>query len=886
MDSSKTEKNSSPMDDGTERNGNETPSPAANVQRSESATNIDSFEVVEKIEINQADEGNTVSEQENVRSDEVDQYGRIPLNPLNDQQTPTFDEAHYDFGNSGHRIIEDYHSSGENIFTPPTPPPPETSNYDRHGNSGSRIIEDYHSSGENIYTPPTPPQSNNQQQQNDTPLTSRNERTGNGSNNNTAPTSRTLDELFENFLQMLLETNLEQLDSYEVRSFALKTPKNYRPLKTHYSLIFEVLFKMKEVNNRAVVNDTLAFIGKVFEGVDFNQFLLQFWAELKRRDLNPIGFSFTNGQPRFDYDGVNSDHNSPQFLSVKTVEFAWSLFVDLDATMKFILDKCVYSQSLIVFHFCILRRLSCLGEFMVDGGRGTQIPIFLHYIRSLINDPEVQDNRRLYEISLSLMVSVAWSHRGPHCWSLMSPNFVLSEIIQNLLEHNNATFPCWVKALQEIFHPLESFTSVITWKDGGDTDGYDNPGKFLIAFVECYHRNNTLEINNMLRDVLEIFKKQMLFCRVRYEISKFDEIHRFDWLSAYFVVEFLGISNFEHQIPKSLYKLLPPNCLEKYSPLPDTVETLDQALIHIFELYFLVGPQISEDLYKDVWKTYPSPPSSIEAVAQAIIAALNNLKNAFKISIDRHFTRMVQKLCSCMDNKFLDSMCSFAEMNAYFVFGCHHIFVIGRVVRRMMEAGLNGRRRVTFTDLDHSVHEMFLNFVEVVTDKFNEFRDANFDTWPPWRSEREKIMPDDKLMAIVYTLDLIQKDAFCIYDMLLGNDKGVIDFLFFLQKKRKILGINYTKVSSLVNKIFPPPVNNEENEGQMRNANRDGRENYNDQSRRNNYGQDSGNSDYRSVPASTSQPHDRFDSYSTGRNPPPSSTYQDPHHGNRERNNY
>lgn len=40
-----------------------------------------------------------------------------------------------------------------------------------------------------------------------------------------------------------------------------------------------------------------------------------------------------------------------------------------------------------------------------------EIPIFIYYIRNLLADPTIQNNLRLYDSSLSLMVSVAWTPR-------------------------------------------------------------------------------------------------------------------------------------------------------------------------------------------------------------------------------------------------------------------------------------------------------------------------------------------------------------------------------------------------------------------------------------------------------------------------------------------
>uniref|UniRef100_A0A914YFD7 Uncharacterized protein n=2 Tax=Panagrolaimus superbus TaxID=310955 RepID=A0A914YFD7_9BILA len=220
------------------------------------------------------------------------------------------------------------------------------------------------------------PPSNNTQRQYDTSSSSYNDVIG----WNDATVTRSFDEIVEDFLQMLLETNLEELDSFEIRKFSLEIPRSYRPLRSNYSLIFEILFKIKDINNRAVFNDTLTFINKVFDGVDFNQFLLHFWQDLKRRNISPIGFSFTQGKPMFDYGDVNYNSIGQAIFGVKAIE--------------------------------ILRRLPCLGDFMVDDGLGKEIPIFLFYIELLLNDPKVQRNRDLYGSTLSLMVSVAWTPRS------------------------------------------------------------------------------------------------------------------------------------------------------------------------------------------------------------------------------------------------------------------------------------------------------------------------------------------------------------------------------------------------------------------------------------------------------------------------------------------
>lgn len=75
------------------------------------------------------------------------------------------------------------------------------------------------------------------------------------------------------------------------------------------------------------------------------------------------------------------------------------------------------------------------------------------------------------------------------------------------LDKQNQFFPSWIKALKDLFHPLDKFTSIFKWND--ETTGFDNPGKFLLGFIKHFTRHNSFEINKQLLDVLQCFKALM-----------------------------------------------------------------------------------------------------------------------------------------------------------------------------------------------------------------------------------------------------------------------------------------------------------------------------------------------------------------------------------------
>lgn len=95
--------------------------------------------------------------------------------------------------------------------------------------------------------------------------------------------------------------------------------------------VFKVLFKIKELTNKAVYNDSLSLLQKCFcnfNSLDVNKFLVQFWNcdVFKDRELGPIGYSFTEGRARYDFSGTAPNNNDIVTINAKAVDVGCLLY--------------------------------------------------------------------------------------------------------------------------------------------------------------------------------------------------------------------------------------------------------------------------------------------------------------------------------------------------------------------------------------------------------------------------------------------------------------------------------------------------------------------------------------------------------------------------------
>uniref|UniRef100_A0AC34FX58 Uncharacterized protein n=1 Tax=Panagrolaimus sp. ES5 TaxID=591445 RepID=A0AC34FX58_9BILA len=606
---------------------------------------------------------------------------------------------------------------------------------------------------------------------------------------------------FDDFLAKFLDTDSSKLDDHEIRAFAVTIPKTFILTEDRYQTVFKVLFKIKEIEKKAVYNDSLALVQRCFENLDFNKFLLQFWNcdEFKDRELGPIGYSFTEGSPRYDFSGVAASNNDIVTINAKAVDAAWSMLLDVEATVNAMLNTYMTDKPMSVFYLIILRRFKCLGDYKVKLGKET--PLFLYFFRKLIAD--LKDHE--LNIALSCLVSVCWSPKGHYCWALMKPNYALCEIMNHLVR-DDETHPAYMLALRRLYTPISGFRCDIEWN--ADSKDFDNQALFLIHFIKYYNRKQSINNNIEVFNIFNHFKASMRHGGRRItNLGSLEECVEVDWPFAYAIVNFLDIQNFKRQIPESIFKALPETEVEKYVSIDEPESSLENALIGLMELYFLCDPnyQIPDAFYKNLWTTHAHPKSIIDLFARSIVKAYNNLKSSFKIQIDKRLIDFVSRISQyCLDYNLVESFSCASEMNFDLISRCNHLIVIARTLRLIIEEKYTkDGRRPAFQDLPNFFFDLFRVFSMKTRDKFADIRSSNEGLWQPWRRGSAPCMDDEKSMAINHFLNAIQKEAFCMYDSSSYHNEDFLDFLLFLQKQRKFHGVTYPKLEMELRAKYP-----------------------------------------------------------------------------------
>uniref|UniRef100_A0A914YE59 Uncharacterized protein n=1 Tax=Panagrolaimus superbus TaxID=310955 RepID=A0A914YE59_9BILA len=120
------------------------------------------------------------------------------------------------------------------------------------------------------------------------------------------------DNTFDHFFITFYETDSSKLDVDAMKKVTEEILKNYVVSEDRYQILFKILFKIKDLQSKAILDQSLEFLQKLFANLDFDKFLLQFWScdKFKARDLGPIGFSFTEGQHRYDFNGILTKDDS------------------------------------------------------------------------------------------------------------------------------------------------------------------------------------------------------------------------------------------------------------------------------------------------------------------------------------------------------------------------------------------------------------------------------------------------------------------------------------------------------------------------------------------------------------------------------------------------
>uniref|UniRef100_A0AC34GYM0 Uncharacterized protein n=1 Tax=Panagrolaimus sp. ES5 TaxID=591445 RepID=A0AC34GYM0_9BILA len=625
-----------------------------------------------------------------------------------------------------------------------------------------------------------------------------------------ASTSSTMghsfDSIFDDFIQKYLVTEPSKLDDREIRAFTLQIPADYVVSEDRYSIIFKVLFKIKDLQRKAVYNDSLALMEKVYCNLDYNKFLLEFWScdQFKDLKLGPVGYSFSGGRHRYDFSDVQRYDSDIALKNAKAAEIAWSMLLDVEATVDALLNDCIEEKSLHSFLSIMLRRFKCLGDYKLKIS-GKEIPIFLYFFEKA-HDHAVDIG--YLQIILSYLVSVTWTPKsGKHRWSLMKPNYSLCKIMEYILREDENQ-PKYFIALQRLFNPfefkLEYFECDIEWDSG--SEDFDNPSLFLSHFIKYFNRKNSIGVNNDVFYIVDCFKKSMHHAKA--EITNFEMLEEnaeIDWPFAYCILDLLEVRNVKRRISESIFEA--STFGDKCISMNEREPSLKTALIGIMELYFICRSSrpIPDAFFKNLFVFYGYPKSVIDVLANAIFEAYKNLKKTIEFKIDIKFIDFLSRICEIsLDSKVFEQFSSMVEMDTDLIHQSIHLVIAGRVLRMMADDKfLKDNKKPSFPYLGAFFNDLFNAFSIKVRNKFGEIFTMNQNLWPPWRKGTSPSISDEKSMAINHVLNAIQKEAFCIFDIVYGRKDEVIDLLFYLYKERRYFGFTFSKLDTELRSTFP-----------------------------------------------------------------------------------
>uniref|UniRef100_A0AC34FA31 Uncharacterized protein n=1 Tax=Panagrolaimus sp. ES5 TaxID=591445 RepID=A0AC34FA31_9BILA len=654
-------------------------------------------------------------------------------------------------------------------------------------------------------------------------------------------THESFNAIFDEYFKSFVAAESSELNVEGIKNFAEKVPSDYVVSETRFQILFEALFKIKDLQDKAIFDESLSLIQKLFANLDFNQFLFQFWSceKFKAREDGPIGFSFSEGHHRYDFSSVlPKDSNDSAKVNAKAIDAAWSMLLDVEATVTKMWDTSINNKFMSPFYLAVLRRFKCLGEFMVKSD-GKDAPIFLHVFRKNIVD--VESSKLL--TALTCLGNICKSPKGEDGCILLKPSDVLCEIMGDLIRDDEKR-ESYMVALRRFFTPTSDIPFIVEWNF--ESTSFDNPKVFLENCIKFYNRKQNIRDNIDIFVIIEGFKASMKNSGTEFVgYEKFDNNVEVDWPFAYKVIKFLGLQNFKHPIPQSLFLILPEDETEKYISMEEEEPSLENALIGILELYFTSG-EIPEALYKNVWEIHQASKSIINTFAQAIVEAHSNLKNSANIQINCKLIDFIGDVYQCID--FSRSNELVYEIDAKFVNSHHHMIIIGRVLRLLVEEKFqrDGKKPAS-NSVSLFFNELINAFVSKIHEIFHAIRDETFGTFPPWRNGTAPRITDEQSYAINHFLNGIQKELFCVYDSTWAHSSELIDLLFYICKQRKYYGMNHPKLDAVLlarhPQFFEVRERFQQRDDFSSNFQRDN--NYNGQDDRRsqeNYGQDESNS--------------------------------------------
>ena len=146
-----------------------------------------------------------------------------------------------------------------------------------------------------------------------------------------------------------------------------------------------------------------------------------------------------------------------------------------------------------------------MGDYKVNVD-GAEIPVIIYFFRNLLKDERLRTDRHKLNILISMIISISWSPKGNYCWPCIKPNYVLSEIMKNLVSEADEE-QSWLLGLHRIFNPIDNFRCDIEWNS--TSKDFDNPTLFFCHFIKYYNRKQAIHANDSIRNILERFKKSL-----------------------------------------------------------------------------------------------------------------------------------------------------------------------------------------------------------------------------------------------------------------------------------------------------------------------------------------------------------------------------------------
>uniref|UniRef100_A0AC35G1F0 Uncharacterized protein n=1 Tax=Panagrolaimus sp. PS1159 TaxID=55785 RepID=A0AC35G1F0_9BILA len=618
--------------------------------------------------------------------------------------------------------------------------------------------------------------------------------------------TESFDSAMDKYFTKFLETDSSHLDVEEIKSFASKVPSGFTVSEDRYPTLFKALFKVKEISNKAVSDGILAVLKKLFCNLDYNKFLVQFWScdRIKNRKKGPIGFSFTSATLVLS-GNLPRDEREITRINEKAIEAAWSMLLDIDSTVKNMMEHAVTNKAMNPFYTAVFRKLRCLGEYMICID-GKNLPIFFHFYRRSFGDSE--GNKLV--ISLILMANVCKSPKGKTDGSLMKPNFAFHEIMTHLVR-DDEKHEKYMLALKQFFSQTDGFELKMEWKS--QSADFENPAVFFKSFIKYYNRKQTIVENNNVFFIFKEFENSLTQVEMKIEnLEKLDDNLEVDWPFVYKIVDLLGIQKFQHKIPSSLFMILPEEAMGKFSFYSDEEPSLEKALTAIVELHFVTARKIPDALYKNLWAYYsPSDKDMMDIFASSIIAAYNNLKSTIDVKFGLQFTDFLVQICTvCLRPDFVQCITRTYTTDFAFINANSYLIVIVRTLRALVEKQVVNRGKIAFKSFSPFFYSLINLFKSSCTEKFGQIRDDTRGTWSPWRRGSAECMADEMSMAINHLLNVVQKDLYYVFDQTFSHGSSFIDVMIFLCKQRKYYGVNHPKFDVvLLEKIpnfYEPPA--------------------------------------------------------------------------------